>query len=197
MNEVLSEIARAAAQLIEVPFVAFWIADESTQTLELRAVSDECLGADFSIRQIPFGQGGVGWVATHHHSLHIPNIFDEARITAQTWWQDHGLSSMFAIPILFDEALLGVLTLCGQQPFHFSPDDQELLNSFVAQAAVAIRNAQLYQEAEKRQQRLEALVAVAQRLTSGLDLPTVLHAIAEATALVFEGGAGFRVLEGG
>ena len=83
MNEVLSEIARAAAQLIEVPFVAFWIADENTQTLELRAVSDECLGADFSIRQIPFGQGGVGWVATHHHSLHIPNIFDEARITAQ------------------------------------------------------------------------------------------------------------------
>src|SRR5262249_24962632 len=115
MNEVLSEIARAAAKLMEVPFVAFWIADEGMQTLELRAVSDECLGADFSIRQISFGQGGVGWVATHHHPLHIPNVFDEARITAQTWWHDHRLSSMFAIPILFDEALLGVLTLCGQQ----------------------------------------------------------------------------------
>ena len=59
---------------------------------------------------------------------------------------------------------------------------------------MAIRNARLYQEAEKRQQRLETLVAVAQRLTRGLDLPTVL--IAEATALVFEGEAGFRVLEG-
>ena len=102
---------------------------------------------------------------------------------------------MFAIPILFEETLVGVLMLCGQQPFHFGPDDRDLLDSFVAQA-VAVRNARLYQEAE-RQQRLETLVTVAQRLTRGLDLPTVLNAIAEATALVFEGEAGFRVMEGG
>ncbi|HEY7492575.1 MAG TPA: GAF domain-containing protein, partial [Candidatus Tectomicrobia bacterium] len=197
MDKVLSEIARAAAKLMEVPFVAFWIPHESAQTLELRAVSDECLGASFALRQIPFGQDGVGWVATHRHPLHIPDIFNEARITDQDWWRNHALSSMFAIPILFEDMLVGVLTLCGQQPFHFGPDDRNLLASFVAQAAVAIRNARLYQEAEKRQQRLETLVAVAQRLTRGLDLPTVLNAIAEATALVFEGEAGFRVLEGG
>ena len=44
---------------------------------------------------------------------------------------------------------------------------------------------------------METLVAVAQRLTRGLDLPTVLNAIAEATALVFEGEVGFRVVQGG
>jgi PAS domain S-box-containing protein len=197
MDKVLSEIARAAARLMEVPFVAFWIPHESAQTLELRAVSDECLGASFALRQIPFGQGAVGWVASHRHSLHIPDIFAEARITAKDWWRNHTLSSMFAIPILFEDMLVGVLTLCGQQPFHFGLDDRNLLDSFVAQAAVAIRNARLYQEAEKRQQRLETLVAVAQRLTRGLDLPTVLNAIAEAAAMVFEGEAGFRVLEGG
>ena len=58
MDKVLSEIARAATKLMEVPFVAFWIADESAQTLERCAVSDECLGADFALRQMPFGQGG-------------------------------------------------------------------------------------------------------------------------------------------
>jgi PAS domain S-box-containing protein len=197
MDKVLSEIARAAAKLMEVPFVAFWIPNESAQTLELRAVSDECLGASFALRQIPFGQGGVGWVAAHRRSLHIPNVCVEAQIMAQDWWRDHALRSMFAIPILFEDTLVGVLTLCGQQPFHFGSDDRDFLDSFVAQAAVAIRNAWLYQEAEKRQQRLETLVAVAQRLTRGLDLPTVLNAIAEATALVFEGEVGFRVVEGG
>ena len=49
MDQVLSEIARAAAKLMEVPFVAFWIADESARTLERRAVSDESLGTDFSL----------------------------------------------------------------------------------------------------------------------------------------------------
>jgi len=105
MDKVLSEIACAAAQLMDVPFVAFWIPNESAQTLELCAVSDECLGANFALKQIPFGQGGVGWVAAHRRSLHIPNVCVEARITAQDWWRDHELHSMFAIPILCEDTL--------------------------------------------------------------------------------------------
>ena len=37
-----------------------------------------------------------------------------------------------------------MLSLRGPQPFHLAPEDQALLDSFVAQAAVAIRNASLY-----------------------------------------------------
>ncbi len=51
------------------------------------------------------------------------------------------------------------------------------------------------QESAKQAQRLTALVQVAQRLTRGLTLPTVLQAIAEATAEVFGGEAAFRLLE--
>src|SRR5262249_38326392 len=43
MDHVLREIAQAAATLMEAPLVRIWIADESSQTLELRAVSDERL----------------------------------------------------------------------------------------------------------------------------------------------------------
>src|SRR5262249_3099227 len=127
MDKVLSEIARAAAKLMEVPFVAFWIADESTQTLERRAISDEGLGPDFTLKHMVLGQGGVGWVAAQRRSLHLPNVFEEARIAAQDWWHRHALRSMFAMPIFFEDTLLGILTLCGQQPFHFSPDGRELL----------------------------------------------------------------------
>ncbi|MGE3540351.1 MAG: PAS domain S-box protein [Candidatus Tectimicrobiota bacterium] len=51
------------------------------------------------------------------------------------------------------------------------------------------------QESAGQQQRLTALVQVAQRLTRGLTLPTVLHGIADAAAQVFEGEAAFRLLE--
>jgi signal transduction histidine kinase/CheY-like chemotaxis protein/HPt (histidine-containing phosphotransfer) domain-containing protein len=40
--------------------------------------------------------------------------------------------------------LLGVLVLIGRQPFQLDADEQLLLDTFVAQAAVAIRNASLY-----------------------------------------------------
>ena len=51
---------------------------------------------------------------------------------------------MLALPIIHRDALLGVLTLIGRQPFNLRADEQELLQSFVAQAAVAIRNASVY-----------------------------------------------------
>ena len=54
--------------------MAFWIADESAQTLERRAVSDEYLGTDFSLKQMPFGQGGVGWVAAQRRSSTSPTF---------------------------------------------------------------------------------------------------------------------------
>ena len=61
---------------------------------------------------------------------------------------------MLALPIIHHDSLLGVLTLIGRQPFHLRADEQELLQSFVAQTAVAIRNASLYaaelQPARKR-----------------------------------------------
>ena len=51
-------------------------------------------------------------------------------------------------------------------------------------------------ELERRVRRLHALLDVTTRLTRGLDLRVLLEAIAGAAAEVFDGEAGFRVLEG-
>jgi hypothetical protein len=44
LDEVLGGIARSAATLMAAPFVEFWVANETTRTLELRAFSDPRLG---------------------------------------------------------------------------------------------------------------------------------------------------------
>jgi GAF domain-containing protein len=80
--------------------------------------------------------------------------------------------------------------------FHLDADDQYVLDHLSAQAAVAIRNARLNRDSENHRRRLMTLVDVTQRLTRGLDLSTVLQAIVEAAALVFEGEASLRLLDG-
>ena len=45
---------------------------------------------------------------------------------------------------MLDGQLIAVLTMFGRHPLTFGPDDQDLLDSFVTQAALAIRNASLY-----------------------------------------------------
>ena len=71
MDKVLSEIARCH-QTHGSTVCAFWIADESAQTLE-RCRFGRVPGTDFASRQMPFGQGVVGWVA-RRRSLHIPTF---------------------------------------------------------------------------------------------------------------------------
>jgi signal transduction histidine kinase/CheY-like chemotaxis protein/HPt (histidine-containing phosphotransfer) domain-containing protein len=144
MDAVLHEIAKSAAALMDAAFVRIWSADEATQTLELRASSGDQLAADYPTKKMLFGERSVGWVAIHRCPLYIPDVFVDERVVPQQWFQAHDLRSLLAVPIIHQEVLLGVLIMSGQQPFQLTPDEQTLLDSFVAQAAVAIRNASLY-----------------------------------------------------
>ena len=76
-----------------------------------------------------------------------------------------------------------------------------VIGGFTAVLANAVREsrrrlAALNQELDLRSRRLATLVDVGQRLTRGLDLAAVLGSIASAAAQVFEGEAGFRLVEG-
>src|ERR1043166_4723209 len=55
MDDVLKAIAQAAATLMGAAVASFWIADEESQTLELRAFSDEVMGAGQTFRKAQFG----------------------------------------------------------------------------------------------------------------------------------------------
>ena len=126
------------------PFVQIFIADDTTQTLEVRASSDEQLAAEYPTKTVRFGQRSAGWVAQHRRPLHIPDVFVDEHVVPHEWLQAHNFTSLLAVPILHHEALLGVLVMIGRQPFQFALDEQALLDSFVAQAAVAICKASLY-----------------------------------------------------
>jgi two-component system, sensor histidine kinase and response regulator len=114
--------------------------------LELRAASDDWLSATHALTQMRFGENSAGWVARHRQPLNIPDVFADPRVGTgiREWYQAHGLRSLLGMPIFHRDALLGVLILSGRQPLQFGPDDHALLDSLVAQAAVAIHNAALY-----------------------------------------------------
>jgi GAF domain-containing protein/DNA-binding response OmpR family regulator len=169
MDAVLAEIARAAATLMAAPLVTFWTADEEAQLLEVRAHSNDRIGADAPAQQRRFGEGAVGWVAQHRQLLHIPNIHADDRTIGHDWAKSHGFSSFLGVPVVLGNTLLAVLTLNDRQPFQMSAESQALLDSLVAQAAVALRNARLFTESEERRRAAESLAAVGRSLSEVLD----------------------------
>jgi PAS domain S-box-containing protein len=154
IDEVLTEIARAATTLMEAPFVTFWIADEAARLLELRAVSDDFIGGDFPFRRASFDESLVGLVARTRGPISLPDAFTERETRAADWLRTHGLSTFYGVPITLDDSLLGVLALAGRLPFQLTPDEHDLLGTFAAQAAVAIRNARLYQNLQHAYEEL-------------------------------------------
>src|SRR5215831_10086066 len=137
---------RAAADLMAAPAVGVWIADEARRILDLQGISDDRLAADHPAKRVAFGEGPAGWVAAHGRVLDSPDMFTDPRTLDQGWLRAHGVSSGLFTPIVFHDSLLGVLGMYGQAPFRLPADDQELLEAFVAQAGIAIRNARLFDQ---------------------------------------------------
>ncbi|MGE3268662.1 MAG: GAF domain-containing protein [Chloroflexota bacterium] len=157
---VLAEIARAAAKIFDAPFVAFWVLDPDTQTLRPRAFSNDAFGLALRSRTLNLYEAGFDAaeagqdLSPSWSHVEITEIAHNDRIAMPSWWVTHGLKTYYGVPIVGDDrGLLGMLALYGRERFHFSPRDRELLDSFVALAAVAVRNASLYQ-AETEARRL-------------------------------------------
>jgi diguanylate cyclase (GGDEF)-like protein len=153
-GHVLTVIAEAAAELTGAPSVSFWVADEVTRQLHLRAMSPDHAVADFPTHTLGFDDGIAGWVAAHGRSLEVPDVFQDPRTFAVKWFRKHNLSSAYATPIVFHGALLGVVVLFAPAPFQLTAEDREVLDAFGTQAGVAIRNARLFDTVRLSQDRL-------------------------------------------
>jgi GAF domain-containing protein len=121
LDQILGEIARAAAELMDAAAAGLWVADDLTRTLESRAFSSEQLAASYPRRRIGFDEGLPGWVATNREALVIPDVFADGRILAVDWFRQHGLRSAYLVPIVHQDSLLGVLALNGRGPFDLAP----------------------------------------------------------------------------
>ena len=157
---VLGAIAHAAADIMATPCISFWTVDPATKTTRIAAWSDPAMGRDFPTRPRPLGDGAIGRIVQTGRPLHVPDVFaPDSPITSREWWRRQQLRSFYGTPVSVDDVVLAVLALNGPAPFAFDAEELELLESFVAQAAVAIRNARLFAESEERRAAAETAEA--------------------------------------
>jgi signal transduction histidine kinase len=89
-----------------------------------------------------------------------------------------GVRRVMAEPLRLADGLLGVITLSrrGDDARPFGPDDHGMLGPFARQAALALRNATLYEDAQRRRRAAEGLADLARSVAS-LDTEQVLRTI--------------------
>src|SRR5437867_62087 len=158
LDELLAMIAESATALTGVRFASFWLADEERRTLTLRRTPTIGAPAAISRDRVSYGQGMVGQVGRTREPVVIDDVFAAADIVLDPyWWRSCGFTSFAGYPIMAADVLLAVLVLIDDHPLRFTAKTREVIAMFIAQASVAIKNARLYREAQRRRDVAEAL----------------------------------------
>lgn len=105
-----------------------------------------------------------GWIAQIKKPLGVNDLTEEPRWSPLIA-QEKELHSLLGAPILFDDKLLGVLTVQHRKPGAFSPDHLELLEAICSQVGLALSNVKRYDQVQhladllaREQERLENLI---------------------------------------
>jgi PAS domain S-box-containing protein len=155
LSKVLQLITRHTEALIGSSSGTVWLWDEAEQVLSPQTWLSR--GEWIRGRRLCLGEGVAGIVAQRREGLIVneyqrwpqalPFVLERGRITA-----------VMAEPLLYHEQLLGVLAVDNEGTDRaFTAEDGDLLALFASHAAIAIQNAQLFEQVQAARERLENL----------------------------------------
>ena len=101
---------------------------------------------------VPLGMYLGGRVAETRQATLLNDLGSERRVRSLPWIAQHGLQAYAGYPLLFHDELEGVLGIFRVRPF--DPGEFQALGIFAAQAAIAIKNAALLEDAGRHHARL-------------------------------------------
>lgn len=112
------------------------------------------------------GEGITGWIAQYQKPVLVADLRDQTAIMPKLT-HNNPYQSFLGVPLMLGERLLGTLELSGTMGGQFSRADLALLQAVSKQAAIAIYNAQLYQQQSQRVKDMAGL----QQVTEGQRTP--------------------------
>jgi PAS domain S-box-containing protein len=148
----VEQVLDRAAQLVHENFgyhhVALFIVDRARGELEMKALAGEFVNLFPPNHRVPLNQGMVGWVGEHGTRLVANNAATEKHYV--NFYPDLiPTRSELSVPIRIGDKTVGVLDVQSPEVNDFDENDVKVMETLADQIAVAIANAQLYEEAQE------------------------------------------------
>jgi signal transduction histidine kinase len=181
VDELLNQIARLIQQTFEYYHVGIGMIEGDAVVYRVGAGDlwdDPCF--EFAPARLMVGVEGItGWVASTGEPLLVPDVSQEPRYV---WMRGSETRSELTVPLKTKGEVIAVLDVQSDQLNAFDESDLLVLQSLAHQAAIAIDNARLYEQARRL-----AVVEERQRLARELhdSVTQALYGVtlyAEATA---------------
>jgi signal transduction histidine kinase len=176
LDDLLTKLAETAAGLTGARYAALGVIDETGTGLERFVHTGIDAETVDRIGELPRGHGILGALITDARSLRLSAITDDPRSVG--FPPNHPpMLGFLGVPIVLRGRAYGNLYLTEKAKGPFTDEDQELVETLASQAAVAIENARLYEDATNWSAQLEALNEVGTALAGEIELPRLLKLI--------------------
>lgn len=126
----------------------------------------------------PFGQGLTSRILRTREPLALNTFAEQLEAGALYWDGEEKTESWVGVPITAGERALGVLIVQSYVPNAFAPSDVRLLSTLAVNMGIALENARLFDETQRRANEMAALTEVGREISATLELNTVLELIA-------------------
>ncbi|MBL7200563.1 MAG: GAF domain-containing protein [Anaerolineae bacterium] len=185
LDDILSDALDKTLQVMEIESGGIYLLDETTKELSIaayRGFSEEFIA---SVDKLALGEGFSGRVAQSGEPLVVKDVTIDPRLTREVV-REAGFRSLAVVPLRSKGTVLGTLFAQTHGYREFSDQDLQLLTSIGHQVGIAVDNARLLGQAERRTQELEALYRADDRMRRYLHLDQVLQALVDVAVDILE-----------
>ena len=187
-NRIMTDVAAVIQRRLDYDLFGIALLDDSAQ--ELCLVAGWGLPPEARNLCIKMGEGVMGRVAKTGVPMNIPDVRQEPSHVALV---PHTRSQL-CVSMAFEDKVLGVINVESSRLGAFSESDQRMLSIVASQAAMALKNSQLFEEVDALRRDLEVrikertteLAQANQSLLAERDRVTMLYRITSELASSLE-----------
>lgn len=190
--DLLNRVMRAASEAMDLKQRFRRVVEEIAAAIGYTHISIYRREGDYLTLQAQVGyedvyetihmtKGVMGRVARTATPVLIPDVTaDRDYISAHP-----AIQSEAAVPITVDTRVIGVLNVEAGSSRPLLPTDLEILITLAGQLGVAVRNAILYEEAQRSRDELSVLYEAAKTISSSLEVAAVLNNLVQVSCRAF------------
>lgn len=202
--EVLNEIGQAIASTMDLASLLELVYEQAGRLMDTTnfyiALCDEAHGEWVSALHVergerqaadrhPLGAGLTGHIIGTREPILLPNIAENRAFKERLNIAIIGevASSWLGVPMTAQERVVGVIGVQSyEQEGAYDEGHLRILSTIAAQAAVAVENARLYEEARRRAEETAALYRIGAAAAGRLSLEEVMQSIYEQAQVVMD-----------